>query len=123
MTILTRDQILGAEDLKRELVEVPEWGGSVFVRAMMGTERDSYEESVLQISQNGKGVTAKPILAAMRAKLCARCIVDESGARLFTDEDVDALGTKSAAALDRVFAVAQRLNAIGDKDLEELKGN
>ena len=49
MKLLSRDEILAASDLTKELVEVPEWGGSVYVRAMTGTERDSYEESVLEI--------------------------------------------------------------------------
>lgn len=123
MKLLTREDILAASDLKRELVEVPEWGGSVYVRAMTGTERDSFEESIIEIRQNGKGVSAKPILAAMRAKMCARCMVGENDERLFTDTDVEALGQKSAAALDRVYAVAQRLNAMGEADIEELAGN
>lgn len=123
MRLLSRDEILGADDLKREAVEVPEWGGSVYVRALTGTERDSFEESIMDIKQTGKSVSAKVILAAMRAKLCARCIVGENGERLFSDEDVEALGEKSAAALDRVFTVAQKLNAIGEGDIEELKGN
>lgn len=123
MKILTRDEILSATDLKRELVEVPEWGGSVYVRAMTGTERDSFEESIIEIRQNGKGPTFKPVLTAIRAKLCARCIVGEDGERLFTDKDIDALGKKSIAALDRVYTVAQRLNAMGERDVEELAGN
>ena len=41
--ILTRDEILESEDLATETVSVPEWGGSVIVRALTGTERDAYE--------------------------------------------------------------------------------
>jgi hypothetical protein len=123
LKMLTRSEILDAADLTRELVEVPEWGGALYVRAMTGTERDAFEESIIDVRQNGKGVSATPVLAAMRAKMCARCIVGEGGERLFTDSDIDALGAKSAAALDRVFAVAQRLNAMGQDDIEELAGN
>ena len=122
--ILGRDDILGADDLPRELVEVPEWDGSVWVQAMTGTERDAFEESILDIKKTGKGqFTTSRILTNIRAKLCARCIVDEEGARVFSDADMEALGTKSAKALDRVFPVAQHLNGLDAGDIDELAGN
>jgi hypothetical protein len=114
--ILTREQILAAEDLRREKVSVPEWGGDVFVKAMTGLERDSFEMSLI-------GVDRKAYLLGARGKLAVRCIVDEHGSRLFNDDDFDHLSAKSASALDRVGRVAQRLNGIGDQELEELKGN
>src|SRR5947199_100548 len=40
MTLLTREQMLAADDLHREFVEVPGLGGGVWVRTLTGTERD-----------------------------------------------------------------------------------
>ena len=114
--MLTRDQILKAKDLTKEKVEVPEWGGFVYVRVMTGRERDSFEQGLLL----GKG---KVNLENVRARLCALTVVDETGARLFKDKDVTELGNKSAAALDRVYEVAQRLNRISGEDVEELEKN
>jgi hypothetical protein len=113
---LTRDQILAADDLRREAVDVPEWGGKVMVSAFTGKCRDAFEESITTD-------TGKPNLVNMRAKLAAMCIVDEKGKPLFTTADVEALGAKSSNALDRVVTVAQRLNRLGDSQLEELRGN
>ena len=113
--MLTREQILAADDLSRETVDVPEWGGSVVVQMMRGSDRDAFEASII--------TEGKPDLRNMRAKLAAACIVDESGKRLFSVADVDALGAKSAKALERVTSVAQRLNRLGDEQLEEIKGN
>jgi hypothetical protein len=45
---LTRDSILNAKDLKKELVKVPEWGGEVYVRCMTGSERDAFESEAYQ---------------------------------------------------------------------------
>jgi len=115
--MLTRDQILSADDLKRETVAVPEWGGDVIVRTMTGTERDAFEASL----QGGKG--GKLNLANIRARLVSRTAVDDAGARLFTEADIEAVGGKSAAALDRCFAVAQRLNGLSAKDVEDLGKN
>ena len=122
-TMLTLDQILEANDLARELVDVPEWGGAVYVQALSGIERDAWEESIIEIRGSGKNTTTKAVLTNMRAKLCARCIVDEHGERLFSDVDVEALGKKSAGALDRVFAIAQKKSGLSEGDVDELVGN
>jgi len=116
---LSRDDILKAEDLTTEEVDVPEWGGSVLVRGMSGRERDDFEASIA-VRHGGQMVQN---LVNVRAKIVARCIIADDGARMFTDADVAALGEKSAAALDRVFAVASRLSGLGEGDVEELTGN
>ena len=115
-TFLTRDPILGAEDLGTEIVDVAEWGGSVTVRGMTGKERDAFEASILE--RRGKRMV--PNTANVRAKLVARCCLDENGTRLFTDADAEALGAKSGAAIDRVYEVAARLSGMTDEDIDEL---
>lgn len=123
--VLSREQILAANDLTKELVHVPEWRDSetgvehVYVRALTGAERDAFEASM--VDQRGRSRTMN--LRNVRARLCALTICDEEGNRLFSDADVEALGRKSAAALTRVFAVAQRLSGLTQDDVEELAGN
>lgn len=121
MILLTRDQILAAPEAAAvvEDVEVPEWGGVVRVRALSGWERDRFEESLTV--RRGKKIQVS--MANVRARLTALCCVGEDGKSLFRESDIEALGKKSAAALDRVFGVAQRLAGIGDQDLEEMTGN
>jgi len=114
--MLTRESILQSDDLPRELVEVPEWGGDVYVRTLTGTERDAFEQSMVHKKN-------KTNLANVRARFAVLTVCDDSGQRLFTDEDAKELGTKSAAALDRVFEVAQRLNGFSKEDAEDLAGN
>jgi hypothetical protein len=114
---LSRDDILKAADNEPEEVDVPEWGGSVLVRGMTGRERDAFEVSLMQPGRGGRKVMDP---ANVRAKLVARCVVDDDGGRLFTDADVAELGGKSAAAVDRVYAVAARLSGMGGDDQEEL---
>ena len=113
--MLTRDQILAVDDRPSEKVSVPEWGGDVYVKTYGGDERDSFEQSII--------VEEKTNLIGVRAKLCVRCVVDESGVRLFSDEDATLLGKKNAAAVNRVFEVAQRLNKLLREDVEELIKN
>ena len=119
MAFLTRDQILQAADIKTETVHVPEWGGAVAVHALTGAQRDEYEATLISM----RGTDAKVNLANARAKLVQRCLVDEAGALLFDESDVKALARKSAAALQRVYDVAQRLSGLSAADVEELTKN
>ena len=119
MSLLSKTAILAADDLQTEELEVPEWGGAVRVRSFTGRERDAFEASMVR----GDGRDRKVDLTNMRARLVGLTVIDEAGQRLFTDEEVDLLGAKSGAALDRVFAVAQKLNGLSGADVEELSKN
>lgn len=123
MALLTKEAILAAPDLSTERVTVPEWGGDVLVRGLSGTERDAFEQDIVQLRREGKKTVKDMDLHNVRAKLVARSIVDEKGARLFEDGEIEALGQKSALALQRVFEVAQRLSGLTDEDVEELAKN
>ncbi len=120
MAVLTRDQIMQADDLRTETVAVPEWGGEVIVKALTGRERDRFEAS---IAGERQGKRVKLDLENIRARFVAACVVDEAGQPLFYPSDVALLGEKSAAALQRVFEVGQRLSGLSDDDVEELAGN
>jgi hypothetical protein len=114
---LTREQILSAQDANLQEVQVPEWGGSVFIRVMSGKERDNWEAETMQAAEAKK-------FENMRAKLLSRVLCDEKGDRLFqTSEDVTALGDKSATALQSLFTQATKLNGIGQADQDELLKN
>ena len=89
------------------------------MRSFTGRERDAFEASMVR----GEGRDRKVDLTNMRARLVGLTVIDETGQRLFTDEEVDLLGAKSGAALDRVFAVAQKLNGLSGTDVEELEKN
>lgn len=118
--ILSRADIIAAKDLATEEVEVPEWGGVVIVRALSGTERDAYEAGIFASGSTAPGKSPEYNLQNIRAKLASKTMVDEDGKRLFSDADVVILGLKSAAALDRVFSVAQRLSRLTNQDVAEL---
>jgi hypothetical protein len=116
MALLSKDAILKAQDMVTEEVPVPEWGGSVLLRTISGTQRDSFEDkSMIQ-----KGESRKLNLINFRARLLALCIVDDSGRRLFSDGEITLLGQKNAAVLERLFDKARDMNGMSDKDVEEL---
>lgn len=117
--LLSKEQILGSDDLAFEDVEIPEWGGAVRVKTMTGTERDDFEASVFGTDE--KDTKAK--FQNFRAKLLVRTLVNENGNRLFEDSEVEVLGKKSGKILDPLYTVALRVNGIGKKDVEEMTKN
>ena len=119
MTLLSKTAILCANDLQTEDVDVPEWGGAVRVRSFTGRERDAFEASMVR----GEGKDRNVYMWIISAGLVGLSLMVEGGQRLFTDDEVDLLGAKSGAALDRVFAIAQKLNGLSGADVEELTKN
>ena len=114
--VLSKEQILQADDLKRETVDTPEWGGEVLLRELRGRERDAFEEGSMDKQRN---VT----MTNMRARLVALSAIDEEGERLFTAKEATELGGKSATALNRLFEVCCRLSGITSEDVDALEKN
>ncbi|HYM22018.1 MAG TPA: hypothetical protein VEU08_02380 [Vicinamibacterales bacterium] len=114
-----RDLLLAAVSLPREAVSIPELGETFTVQGMNGLQRDDFEASLFSTTANGRRRVFTS--ANIRAKLLVRCVIDpETGDRLFSDGDADAVGQIRADVLDRLFAVAQRLSGIRDEDVEAL---
>lgn len=114
MAILSKAAILAANDKKTITVDVPEWNGSVVIRVMSGTERDRFEAEF---------VNGNKSVDMVRAKLVAKCLCDEEGNRLFAEQEIPALGEKSAAVLDKLFTACMKHNRFTKDDVEELAGN
>ncbi len=108
MGCLSVDQILAAKDIKVHPVDVPEWGGAIYVKTISGTERDRFEA---MLNQDKAGFRVKFIVAAA---------CDETGKSLFTSEHVTALSDKSGVALNRVFDAAWDANYFSAEKVEEL---
>ena len=114
---LTKDQIFGADDLKREVVKVPEWGGEVWVGVMTGQQRDAMESGQYRLQKSGDP------MANMRSRMAVYTVTNEDGSPMFTESDIPKLAAKSGIALGRIFEVATRLNGMSKEAVDELVGN
>lgn len=110
-----KDQILAANDMPSEPVTVPEWGVTVQMRTLSAYERDAFSQATV----NGK----KMDLSNVRARFVALCMTDDTGARVFSDTEADALGSKSTRIVERLWKVASRLNGMGEDEAEDLAKN
>lgn len=113
--VLSREAILAAQDMKREYVDVPEWGGGVYVSTT--SARAGLEILYREIKEGeDPAVTGLGILLA-------RTITDEAGVTIFKEDDIPALLARSKAAVDRLVEVALRLNNLGPKAAEDAEKN
>jgi len=115
--LLSKDAILKADDLPFRDIDVPEWGGVVRVGTMTAGDRDAFEASIYE----GDGDKVKINRNDFRAKLLARALKDESGARLFSDKEIQAISAKSAKVVQKLFEVAQDMNGLSQSVQDDLE--
>lgn len=102
---LSADDIRAASDLEITRVEVPEWGGDVFLRRLTLDQVLKAQERTRKEKDGGQfGL----------AVLCM-CLCGEDGKPLFGADDLDVLRGKSARAIERLTREATRINGL---DLE-----
>ena len=119
MDDLTRDKILKADDLPLERVEVPEWGGVVYMRVLTGKQRDEIEQLATD-RKAAKRFECKELIA----RLVAMSLCDKKGKLLFGGhDDAIKLNEKSSAVITRLFRIVQRISKISDNDLKEMSSD
>lgn len=115
---LSATQIFDAPERTYAEIYIKEWDGYVKLRSMTGKERDAWESSLTV--QRGRG-REKMDLKNFRARLIAKCAVDENDNALFSNKvEIDKLGDRNVAALQKLFNACQALNGMTDEDVATL---
>lgn len=109
-----RDKILAIQDdTPSEVVEVPEWGVKVLVRGFSLGAKDDFLASILDAE------TKKTNLKAFNVGVLIGTAYDpETGAKLFSEADIPLLKEKSAAIVQRLVDVGNRLSGLTDEAVE-----
>lgn len=124
MGLLTKAQILAADKKKTEDVDVKEWGGKVRLQELSAADRDMWESESFVTDEDEEGkATTKFNPKQARARLVVRCLIGDDGKRLFSDDEVAAVGSLSASTVQKLFMACRRLNAISAGDIKELEKN
>lgn len=103
---LTLEKIQSAEDIREDVVDVPEWGGSVKVR---GVSKAAWDKWLVLPSEDGEDA----------AFLLSEALVEPQ----VTPEQALALRDKSAAALNRIEAAVSRLSSAEGAERRFLDGD
>ncbi|MBI3936765.1 MAG: hypothetical protein HY323_07290 [Betaproteobacteria bacterium] len=113
-TPLTREGILALVAPQRRRIEVPEWGGHVYVNSLRGTEYVEYVDALDALLAGDRPEVLKNIEAA--SLLLAFSLTDAEGRRLFGAEDVARLveaPLDQSRVLVRLYREVQGLNPTG----------
>ena len=120
--ILSKQQILLADDRPTEDVDVPEWGGSVRLRVLSGAQREAVEIKMHQCrSENTNTSTAA--WKGLKNYILSCAMVDESGAQMFAEKEVASLGEKNGSVIERLYEFVLRQNAFTKDETDELRKN
>jgi len=111
--LLTREAILAAEDRAIVEFEVPEWGGFVKIKPLSLRGR----AKILEASREKDEKEVDPV--RFTAQVFIAGVVEPA----FTEEDLEALGDKNAAPIDRVSNEILQLSGIDVKALARARGN
>ncbi len=123
--ILSRAEVLAAQDLAPLSVPVPEWGGHVLLRAFTASQRADYDCDTMKRADAFRAKTGRdPKMSDIphKSALVAATAVDEAGRRLFSEADLEALAEKNAKVIDRLYDRAMFHNGYLRESLEELEG-
>ena len=126
-----RSRILEARDLKREPVNVKEWGVTVYVQELSSAAKTQLSSSNLQRNAEGDLIldeknnpkVDRDALTSFQESLLIATLVDEEGTPIFNSEDVTRLAEKNAAVIERLHEAAANVNKTREKDVEALAKN
>ena len=110
MATLTKQDILNSQDFELIELEIPEWGGKVYLRPFSLEQRER-----LEVAQKNPDATVHSLMGLT----VAMSICDEDGNLLFTPDDVDTLKQKSSKAIQDIFSSVTELNGFSDKNADE----
>jgi len=112
--------ILASEYPKPVEVDIPEWGGKVYIRYITADEREKWESLDWVTTANG---SLRYNQEHIRARLLTFCLADEAGELLFTQEDIEALSKQPAHIISGLYQIARQINVVNDDDILELAKN
>jgi hypothetical protein len=109
-----RETIFGADDITKELVEVPEWGVTVEIRSMTAAERAGLTEA------STAGNANKIDISLMYALCVIATVYDpESGLPVFKKGDEAAILSKSGSVIERLATKAMGSSGFTDTAVDE----
>ena len=116
-----RQELLALADLGRESVVGPEWGGRSFdVQALSLADASAVHAALREFRDEKSGELPRGFWAAAWV---AATLHEPDGGLVFSLDDIPALAGKSAAALERIYAVADRLNLLSGEARHAEKQN
>lgn len=115
MPVLGRE-VLGNRILKRKALEVPEWGGVIFVRELTGREAIPISQGALEISQaREKGELSAEQVVRWHTLTVRYGWINEDGSYVLGDDDMETLMDESQDTVERIADEIRALSGMKKK--------
>lgn len=110
MALLSKSQVLAAEDDNYQVVDIPEWGGEIRIRGLTGAEW----AKVSAFDKDAQRQKLQPVCTD--ALMVVMGAIDDRGMALFTEGDLPSLSKMNAGILRYLSERIFRLSGIGDDE-------
>jgi hypothetical protein len=120
--ILNRESILAQKNFGIKEIEVPELGGNVYIRKWSGKDRAKFLQASITVDSGNVDVKYEKIFDNM-SLVVALSLCDETGARMFNDEEIELINELNADAIQSIYQHALELNSLVQKSLQEAAKN
>jgi len=118
--VLSRADFLATSaNLKRELMDVPELDGSVYVRELSAKQVLEFNDRIKKLQTDNPEVTPGVSIDLM-ALLISMTACDSGGDLLFTESDVRALAEGNINVLINLSAKAMEVSGLNNAAVEEV---
>lgn len=117
--VLSREDILTADDGSQKRIEVKKWGGDVYIKSFTVAERAKFETSVM----GDDGQPDATMVLGLFERAIVLGVVNEAGESLFTEAHIGALGKKDATTLRAVAQEVLDFNGIGEDKAKKIAKN
>lgn len=107
--VLRFEDIMAADDIKTEVVEVPEWGGDILVKVFTKAEQ-------LEIRRNARIPGTDDIDTEVFERLAFLAGVADP---VISPEQYTLLMEKSSSAIERIMSAIISINAMGEDAVDE----
>jgi len=122
--MLDRNAIKNVNDRKTATINVPEWGGDVYIRKWSGKDRSMFFQKSIKGSNEAAELNWDTLFENMTL-VVALSLCDENGVALFTtkQEDIDILASKDGDVIQKIYQESLILNGLAKRSLEDAAKN
>lgn len=116
-----RDLVAEANDIEKRLVDVPEWGVEIELRAFSLDARSGFLDQMQVGNLDGDDEVKGAMKRMYPAMLIAACHDPETGALVFTETDAPMLLTKNGNVVDRLGDLILKMNGMVEGAVDDAK--
>jgi hypothetical protein len=117
---MTRQEILDCKFGSKE-IEIPNMG-NVYIRKWSGKDRAKFLQASISVDSGNVDVKYEKIFDNM-ALVVALSLCDESGKRMFNDDEIDIVGDLDADVIQTIYQASLEMNSLAPKSIEEAAKN